>query len=460
MLVYQKISYIWHTLTVLGLVDGAKVMQQDIIGFLTRDDFTNNNSEAVSDVLEISSLALSYARDKKTWAKLGEYKTEFILFKEKTAGYVTDSSADVILEVGRTFVDFLLTQRDHSVPEIIANYVSSFNLSHSYKITYLHLVTYKERPIINDIKAIEFTTDNGLDVYLFLSDKFFITLYPFYEIIATYPIENFYSLVTHEQEFVNALQNFSIEEFNQRMDESKGRYPVTSYRVINIPYLKSDNSFMPCYFGFVVYGNVGEFEDVLLLFLYDEMIRNGLSDSFIRQRFPGIFEINEFFVIPWYDKIAMEANDFQTRIYSQVTKTYSENITIQKYLPSYNTIDHIKNRTYNVPTEYNNILLRVVDGFYSKRDYRYFPTVYPDIVTISTTDMDFYRMSVKTRTMVETLLKALYIADSSDDNEMITKLTSSIYTQGFRYRLRNGFYYIAFRYNNTLFHVLPRHQYT
>lgn len=435
-------------------------MQQDIIGFLTRDDFVNNNQNAVSDVLEISSIGLSYARDKKTWAKVGEYKTEFILFREKTANYVTNARADAILEIGKGFVDFMSAQRNLSTPEIVANYVSAFNLSHTYKITNLHLLTFKERPIINDIKALEFRTDNGLDVYLFLADKFFTTLYPYYEVITTYPVENFYSIVTNEQQFINAMAEFSIEEFNKRMDDSKGKYPVTSYRVINIPYRKSDGSFMPCYFGFVVYGNVGEFEDVLLLHLYDEMIRNGLSDSFIRQRFPGIFEINEYFVIPWYDKIAMEANDFQTRIYSQVTKTYGENITIAKYLPTYNTIEHIKNRTYNVPTEYNNLLLRIVDGFYSKRDQRYFPTVYPDLVTISTTDMDFYRMSLKTRTMAETLLKALYIADSADDNELILKLTSSIYTQGYRYRKRDDYYYIAFRYNNALFHVLPRHQYT
>ena len=82
----------------------------------------------------------------------------------------------------------------------------------------------------------------------------------------------------------------------------------------------------------------------------------GMPGSVVEQLFPSILNINEFFITPRWDKIAIPSQVGQASIASQIASAFNEEFDTDKFVQVYNNLTYLRNNTYAVPFDYNNIM--------------------------------------------------------------------------------------------------------
>ena len=228
---------------------------------------------------------------------------------------------------------------------------------------------------------------------------------------------------------------------------------------MNIPYYAPGaTTGKPCYFGFLVYGEQGDFEFIFRLNLYDYLISLGLTSQLILSSFPDLLKVNEFFITPRWDLQAIPSSVGNGSINSQVTNAFTDGFDIGKFIPRYTDTDALKSATNKVPVEYNNLLLMVTDGEFSTANLKSFKTLYPDFISISSQHPDFSRMSSQTQQFSILLEYAMKIANTSSYSEML-EVMSQITNYAFRTIAREGVNYVSVFMGKHQFYFLPRHEY-
>jgi hypothetical protein len=124
---------------------------------------------------------------------------------------------------------------------------------------------------------------------------------------------------------MDAITNFSLVQFNKRIEEAKNNQPTTYTAILNIPYkLPNSTVVRDVYFAFNQYGSQGNYDYVLKLRLYEYLLSLGLTSGYIESIFPSILQINEFFITPRWDRFAIPTQIGQNGILSQISKAFSD----------------------------------------------------------------------------------------------------------------------------------------
>lgn len=427
--------------------------------FVYRDDFIDNAADAVATIFELSDKSNSYARDKKQFYLTGNSLYSLKAFRTEN-GELTQIEADNILSFIAYFTNFATANPTMSYQDLIVNAVSSFNVNNPIK--QVTNFSYNTIETLNNVRTAKYFyfIISDVECLLWTSDSLFQLLYPDYEISITLPFSNFSIIINNTSQFLTALDNFDLLEFNNRLDLDKEEYPSTNSRTLNIPYkVPNTNVLKNCYFGFNIYGVQGNYEDVIKLELYEYLLNMGnLTALQIESLFPSLLEINEFFFIPRYDKVAIPSHVGQNAIYSQLALAYNEPFDLDRYLTIY-PVPHLRAATYNLPTEYNNTLVSVTNGYYSKENVRDFKEYYKDIIAVSTTEIDFARMSTRTQQFMNMFNVLLYLSNSDTFLDVFNKLVSNNLNNEYRIRTRNNITYISKRFEDHVYYILPKYEF-
>lgn len=461
-------------------------MAKQIKGFITRDDFIYPSQNTVAPLFELSDLALTYSRHKQQLYYTEDSKYSLYVFNsvENDEGGTSDfeggtsdfvlsqSDADDITTIVTSFVDYLTAHPTLTKSQTIINFTAEFNndnpnvvltdLDFTNKVTYTSVVgvdylTFKISPV-------EASPGDYVACSIWLNDASFRNFYPEYEISIVLPFSNFSSIVNNASSFISALDNFDLLEFNGRIEQDKGNNPTTYTRILNIPYrVPSSTVEKNCYFAFNIYGIKGNFDFILKLELYNYLIDElGLSGSFVESIFPSILRINEFFVIPRWNNIALPSQVGLNAINSQVALAYSKPFYKDNFITIDSDNSYLQQNTYSVPVDYNNLLLHIVNGRYSEDDIKDFRNYYPDIISVTSTHPDFTRMSLKTQRFISFLEHILHIANSDNVTEMFNKMiTDTNYSFSIicRFGTRGDVEYISGLHNEHQIYVLPKYEF-
>lgn len=434
-------------------------MSTELKGFITRDDFITPRNQDVSPIYELSDVANTYARTKQVIYPINKPIHALHVFNLKNATEVTDYQATTIITVVEEFNKYLASNPNATKLQIIVGFLSYFN--NAFAATPVVDLSYNSVISHNLIKAPDYVTFKVLDVVcsIWLSDELFRTFYPDYEISVSLPFDNFASIIKNTSEAIDAITGFDPVEFNSKLEIDKEGHPPTHTRLLNITY-KVPNTTLEknCYFGFNIYGKQGNYDHILKLELYRILTQElSLEGVFIEDIFPTILKINEFFVVPRWDKLAIQTQVGQIGIGSQVSMTYEEAFDMDKYIKIYNNNTFLKSNTYNVPFPYNNMLLNVVNGYYSEEEVKLFHSYYPDMISVGSSHPDFARMSTRTQrfmTMLETMLS---IANANNQTELFNKVV-----QNREYNItiiaRGSVSYISVFYDKHQYYMLPKYQ--
>jgi len=198
---------------------------------------------------------------------------------------------------------------------------------------------------------------------------------------------------------------------------------------------------------------------ILKLELFDYLTNTlGIAGTTVESLFPNILQINEFIIVPRWDKVAIPTQVGSTGISSQISNTYSEVFDIFKFVTIYDNETYLKNNTYNVPYDYNNLLLQVVNGYYTEPHLKDFKSYYSDMLAVTSTHPDFSRMSMRTQRFMTLLENIIDVSNSSNQTELFNNiLQNSDYY--FTIIVRNGVTYISYKFEDHQIYVIPKFEF-
>lgn len=434
-------------------------MAKLIKAFITRDDFVNNSPNIVSSIYEISDKALTYSKNKQQFYSTLDSRYSLYLFNIQNGTTLLQNEVNNIIKVVSSFATFLTNTTITSKQNIIISFTNDFNTQNpTNPVTNLN---YNQDITHNSIKApdyLNFTIDN-VECSIWLSNEHFLLFYPNYEINIVLPFQDFTTIINNTPSFITALDAFNLLEFNSRIESNKENHPTTYTKILNIPYrVPNTTVYKNCYFAFNIYGTQGNYDFILKLELYNYLTTTlGFNGNLIEQLFPSILNINEFFITPRWERMAIPSQIGQIGINSQISLTYTEGFDINKFIKIFTDQNYLRNNTYNVPFDYNNILLHITNGYYTETQYKDFKTYYPDFITITSTHPDFSRMSLKTQRFITLLETLLNVSNCDNAVELFNKII-----QNTNYNLsiinRAGVEYLTVFYDRHQYYVLPKYE--
>ena len=434
-------------------------MAKEIKGFVTRDDFVTPRNHEVSPVYELSDISYTYSKEKQQHYSASNSIYSLYVFKMVEGDNLIQPEVENILDVVVGFSNFLTSSQVTNKQQAIILFMNDFNLVNTTRpvsdLTYNVIVSH------NNIKTVDYLSFKISDVIcnIWLSDSVFRAFYPDYDISIVLPFNNFENILNNTSEFITALDKFSLTEFNTRIELNKGTDPTTYSKIMNIPYRIPNTTVLKnCYFAFNIYGIQGNYNHILKLELYNYLTNTlGLDGETVEYLFPTILNINEFFITPRWDKVAIPSQVGQIGISSQVNLTYMEVFDIDKFVKIFNDTNFIRSNTYNVPIDYNNLLLHVTNGYYTEEPIQDFKKYYSDFITVTSTHPDFARMSQRTQRFITLLENMLNISNSNNSTEMFNKILANMNYQ-FTIITRNGVTYISYSFEDHQYYVLPKYQ--
>ena len=427
---------------------------------MTRDDFIIAANNQVAPVFELSNIAYTYSLQRKQYYSATNSLYSLHAFNLVGTEELLQSEVEVITDVVVKFTTFLTTNQITNKQQTLILFTNNFNAQ--FPNTPISDLTYNDTVNYNTIKAPDYLSFKIQDINctIWLSDSVFRTFYPHYDIRIVLPMENFASIVNNTSDFIAALEAMNLMEFNKRIEENKNNAPTTYTKIINIPYRVPNTTVTKnCYFAFNIYGLQGNYDYILKLELYNYLVNTlGLNGEFIESIFPSILNINEFFIVPRWDKVAISAQVGEIGINSQISRTYNETFDQNKFIKIYTNDTYLTNNTYNVPFDYNNVLLQVTNGYYTDMDVKDFRSYYSDFITVTSTHPDFARMKTRTQRFISLLENMLDVCNSNNATELINKVLQN---KDYRFTIitRAGVSYLSIFYEDHQYYVIPKYQF-
>lgn len=434
-------------------------MKKEVRCFIVNRKIATTDSTTVSPVYELSRSGHTFSRRVQERTVPDNDEDFLFSFHYGDDNDLTREEAGLIVQVVSMFVEMLRSVGTEHKPSIIANFMNYYNNSQQTKLSdfnYNSLILHNKQKYPD---YLTFTIDNK-DCMVWLSDETFKLFYPKYDINVIPPFKEFPTVVKCVPEMLAALAEFNLVKFISSLNDHTNGIPSTVNEALNIPYRASKESPLnDCYFGFNIYGLAGNYEYILKEEVYDYLSKElDLTDEFIEEHFPTLFQVNEFFIVPSWNKYAIPFTTGQGSINSQINKAWGEPFYMPKYVPVYeNSNDYIRGATYNVPVTYNNLMLQVVNGKYTRDEEKDFLEFYPDIITVNTTDADFARMSTKTQRFLVFLNQLIAVADANNQTELFNNIMNNREHQ-FRISNRKDTIYVSVFYDKHRYYIMPRYE--
>lgn len=433
-------------------------MAREVKGFITRDDFIVPSNNEVAPVYELSNIALTYSTTRKQYYSAANSLYALHAFELIGLSDLSQPEVEVIVDVVVKFSNFLTSNQVTNKQQALILFTNDFNLTNAQspvsELNYNSIITH------NSVKTVDYLTFKIQDIFcnLWLSDTVFRTFYPNYDINIVLPLSNFAALVNNTSDFITALDGFNLVEFNKRVEENKDNTPTTYTKIVNIPYRVPNTTVTkPCYFAFNIYGLQGNYDYILKLELYNHLVTVlGLPGEFVESIFPTILNINEFFIIPRWDKIAIPSQVGESGINSQISPTYNETFDQHKFIKIYDNNNYLMNNTYNLPFDYNNLLLQVTNGYYTDAPVKDFRQYYSDFITVTSTHPDFARMKKRTQRFITLLENVLDVCNSNNSTELFNKVLQNK-DYHFTIITRGGVSYVSIFYEDHQYYVIPKY---
>ena len=432
---------------------------KEIRCFLINNSYIIPSNRNVSPVYELSSEGYTFAKHRQeVWIEEKERAVLSFHYTKETELNVEEAS--LIFKVVEAFVQDISTKVIDNKSEIIANFIRAYNQVNPKKIVSLDYNTIIEFDGAKYPDFITFEVDN-LICSVWLSDQSFKVFYPLYDIDIVTPFARFDDVLDNVEEMVYELEIFDLSVFAERIDQTKEGYPSTYSKILNVPYYPTKKGpAIDCYFGFNVYGRQGNYDHLIRDELYDYLNKDkGKSPEWIEEHFPDIFKVNEFFIVPLWDRYAIPFKVGQGSVNSQVIETFEDEFNVPLFVQTYDTdIVDLKKNTYNVPFNHSHLLAHVVNGRYSTEDIRKFTDYYNDYICVPTPHPDFSRMKERTQRFITMMEYMLEIADSMTETEIFSKIMA-VKEHSFSLSKRSGVNFISVLYRDHRYYVVPRYEY-
>jgi hypothetical protein len=260
-------------------------------------------------------------------------------------------------------------------------------------------------------------------------------------------LDNFFKDGDQVQTYVSALT--STDAMNRIMAVKQG-YAETYIRTNTFNWVDplNSNHTIATDWSVLIYGPAGDNPDSIKDAIMAYILANSTHsrDDWVKY-FPDIFKRTEFIILPLWDQLAIPNKELTIGIYSPQMVYADVSAKMASFATQYPPTHIDANLTmYSHP--YRSVSLCSVGSPDNRNAVYRLPGMFPDLISVSSTSLDFNRMKAATQTWAAMLEDMLVAA------ETVTQFTSV--PVGMNKVMRDGILYVTKSYQNVNYLVVAK----
>lgn len=431
--------------------------------FAANAQYTNNALGVVNAIGEISTQSLTYARDKGQYRGAVSSDITLITFtaaQDNTAVVLTQAMSDHVIGVVKGVYDYItahpgLIAADQLLAYLLTTFSADAENFISGNIVPDANGNYAPEWLQWSNKTITGLGGNALRVWF--ADASFQSQYDDFQIVIVPPLVNlndFFKTPTDVQAALNAQTPVALMG---AVAAAKQGYPETVLAAETFNYVDpfDPTHLIPTTWYAIVYGAAGNNPDSISDALVSYILANSThTKPEWTPILPDIFRRTEFMLIPMWDQYAIANMVIQAGIYSPIANLKRAVALLKTVIndPVNYPEAHIDDHATVMAHPYKSLQILSI-GSPSNRDSLYeLGNVFPDILAVASTSLDFGRMQPGTQTFLDAL------ADMLPSAETLTQFTSI--PTGMTRVTRNGHVFLVKRVGNIDYLILAKGELT
>lgn len=415
-----------------------------------------NEEGAISPIGELSTHALTFAKDKGMYAfaqtpLLTLYSFSSALDVEGTQAIPVPT---VISEHAFGVIDWIHTKqmaagspaaREMFLNDLIQQFMTStmgMNCGEMVEVTpgawMPEWVSWK----VTNVDAASPANDN--EVTLWLSNQAFITQYDNSSVTVVPPLKLLDVFFGEKSAIVAALAARTLNQTMLDVQTAKAGFPETVVAAEAFDWVDPTNpaTRIPTNWTFLIYGAAGDNEDSVREAIRAYIAANSShTEAEWKTIFPDIYKSTEFLIFPRWHNYAVADRVLQAGTYSPVVNVRKEIDWLKLRLTAGTgyTPAFVENHATVLPCNYKSLALLITAGPDNRNALFDILRVYPDIINVPTSDTLFELMAFGTKEWLLGLNRLLVVAEKAT---AYTSLPADMHRL-----VRNGVMYITGRFN-------------
>lgn len=427
-----------------------------LYGFYKYPPLIDNALNIVNPLGEISDDSLTYAKDKSNHSNATYPQTVLVGFhsvKDNVPVEIPGNMVTRILQLGQWMYDRAAAGQIEANPTPLINAIlSEFGDQ---------LVNVKLGPLLlaNGIrlpKWIEFEDtkhDDENAIKLWLSDQAFNNEYPETHIDVIPPIEVIDDLFLGETVVRQRLEEYSLADRFEQVQQMRADYPYTLHRVENYRWINPvDNSItINTPWIVVIYGRAGNNPDLIKEAIVDYIMANTEKDrEDWEDLIPDLLLSTEFIITPQWHNYAIPNLELEAGIHSPILKPGDAlQLAINTIQGNGYSPEWISNQIESAGVIYKSLAFTVVGNPNNRTGITQFSEQFSDYILVTNNNADFNRMSVRTQEFKDMLADMIKYAETVNPTTQVPT--------GFSRITRKGVVYVGKQYEDILYLVVTKH---
>jgi hypothetical protein len=387
-------------------------------GFCSIPGLRDNAEGKIAAIGELSTQAMTYARDCKTHSGTAVTLVEFSSKINDVS--ITSPTTQVATVV--SILDWIQERQAMTTqPETRQVFKSLLLAQFGDKLAsieigdMINLPTGASYPTWIAWKDLSYTQDDN-SFLVWFSDDSFRQLYDEYEIVVIPPLIPIDSFFSGFSAVKAALEAKTPQDFLMSLQEEKGNYPETSITAENYPYINPTNTAqtVSTTWGFLIYGIKGNDLDLIKKAIIAYLVKNSAKPiEQWKQIFPDLFRETEFVFFPKWANIALpEISGIQSGINSPIVSLRKEISYAKKVWGAEYGDAHIDANLQAFSHPYRSLQILSLGSPNNKLAKSLITDWFPDMISVSSLSLDHNRMQEKTKAFMSHLANMLYIAST------------------------------------------------
>lgn len=417
-------------------------------GFISHASFADNTVATVAKIGELSTQSRTFSREKGEYTSTSAPGLTLVSFLSATDGVlkpVDASMAEHVLGIAKFIYAQTLTNGQQVYADELLNDLIGTYAGKAENFSCGEIVTDGRywMPEWVSWKNVADATLGENEIRLWFCDESFRSEYDEFEIVVVPPFDNLDDFFKTGTEVAALLASVTESERFLRMQNAKNGYPESI--LVSQPYDYIDphsGTHTVSNWGLLQYGEAGNNIDAIS----DKLVQYILANSTHTRAewtliLPDIFKRTEVVLMPLWANMAIPNKETQQGVYSQNVPIAESMALFKKTVPAYpaSLIDAFASVFGH---SYNALAIMAVGGPDNRDQLYRFSQIFPDYLPVSTTSMDFNRMTLNTRGFMNVLQEMLKWAEIMSEHSSIPS------TAGYTRTIRDGVLYIVKNYQN------------
>jgi hypothetical protein len=426
-------------------------------GFYSVPKLVNNSNVATATFGELSQYGASFSRDFKTYTR-GTSQLNFFAFSVVNVSTKTELGTEYssfACEVGDWIYTLGATLASTSSKAVFIAAMADAFIGRAKNITCGELVS--------DINLrmpawVSWETDSQATSHTYkvwLTGANFESEYDDFEIFVVPPVDTIDKLFQPYPDLVLELAKNDMSVIHNRMSTIRNKFPETIVTTEMVELIDRTNTNNRVSVGWttLIYGPAGNttdnIKDAIAKYISDNSTN---TESDWRLLMPDLFNTTCFYIVPRWEKYAIQPRLAMPGIFSPVVNAMENFNFVKGLTSSYVSTLHLTANLETTIHRYKDISLGIVGGEQNRLSLFKFTDYFPDYNAQESTNEDFNRQAQPTRditTLLTLILKKI------DEWEKDSSLPATV-----RVLVKYNQKFLVGKLNNVEFHVLmkPIHQ--